>query len=922
VTLTGSGRDIWNTADGFRYYYQPLTGGDREIIVRVASLQNTNGWAKAGIMVRESLEPGSAHAWISISTEHGAAYQWREMTGGETRSTAPTEDGPPPRWLKLAFQAEGVDSPIPRRVLTFVSHDGVTWTPMSSAYMGNAWAYIGLAVTSHNDGTLCAAQFDNLRVITPPPAPTALQVLHRGPNGDIDLGWSFPAGEADRFEIAANAQRTSNHDWRIVGTATGTARQARINIGNGDSEDLKITAFRDFVQSAPARWGFVRATITPELYVIAETSSSVTLRIHEPQFGMNGPQSGPWSLERSSDGVNFVEIANGLRPPSGWDTDYIDGIPSGSTRFYRARQLLTNGDNSAYSNIVSATARTSGTPPAAPTNLTATALSPTSVRLAWTDNSSDEDNFEVGRSTDNVTYFNVAVVGPNTTSFTDNTASPGTFYYYRIGAFNDGMGTLSNIATVTTPGTSTGPGWVSQDVGSTGAAGSMTVTGDSITVRGSGADIWGGADSFHFAYQPLNGAGTLTARVVSITNTNGWAKAGLMIRDSVAAGSRNIFVAATPDWHGIVGQHRDTQGGTTAQVPGPAVRPPYWLRLSRSSDFTRLSTSSDGVTWTEFASWSSSLISPNALIGFAVTSHANGSLCTATFDNVSLVGSTTSPPSTSPAAPTALTATPQSNSQIELAWSDQSTNETGFQVERSGSATGPFALVATMAANATRYVDGGLASSTAYYYRVRAINDAGASAYSNVANAMTAAASTWASADIGNVGRAGSDSASGNTITIHGAGADIWGNADAFRFVSRSWTGDGVVEARLLSMTNTNGWAKAGVMIRESTAAGARNVFVALTPTWHGSVAQARSNTGDVTTQAAGPVVNAPYWVRIARTGNTFTVSTSTDGVSWTTFATFNVTMPATAHFGFAVTSHDTSQLNQAIFEDPYVGPP
>jgi hypothetical protein len=62
--------------------------------------------------------------------------------------------------------------------------------------------------------------------------------------------------------------------------------------------------------------------------------------------------------------------------------------------------------------------------------------------------------------------------------------------------------------------------------------------------------------------------------------------------------------------------------------------------------------------------------------------------------------------------------------------------------------------------------------------------------------------------------------------------------------------------------------------------------------------------------------------VRLARSGNTFTASTSPDGVTWTNFATFNVPMSATASFGFAVTSHDDTQLNQTVFQDPYVGAP
>jgi regulation of enolase protein 1 (concanavalin A-like superfamily) len=150
-------------------------------------------------------------------------------------------------------------------------------------------------------------------------------------------------------------------------------------------------------------------------------------------------------------------------------------------------------------------------------------------------------------------------------------------------------------------------------------------------------------------------------------------------------------------------------------------------------------------------------------------------------------------------------------------------------------------------------------------------------------------------------------------------GSDIWENADSFRFVYQALTGDGVVEAQVTSVQNTNGWAKAGVMIRESLAAGSRNAFAFLTPSDHGVVAQAREITSGETRSVAGPMRTAPYWVRLTRSGTTFTAASSPDGVTWTTFATFTIPMNATAFFGFAVTSHDNAQLNTTIFTDPFV---
>ena len=100
-------------------------------------------------------------------------------------------------------------------------------------------------------------------------------------------------------------------------------------------------------------------------------------------------------------------------------------------------------------------------------------------------------------------------------------------------------------------------------------------------------------------------------------------------------------------------------------------------------------------------------------------------------------GSFSVPPSSPPATPANLSAAAVSSSRINLAWTDQSTDETGFQVERKTGAGGTYAQIGTAAADATAYNDSGLAEGTAYFYRVRAVNGAGNSAYSNEANATT-----------------------------------------------------------------------------------------------------------------------------------------------------------------------------------------
>jgi titin len=108
-----------------------------------------------------------------------------------------------------------------------------------------------------------------------------------------------------------------------------------------------------------------------------------------------------------------------------------------------------------------------------------------------------------------------------------------------------------------------------------------------------------------------------------------------------------------------------------------------------------------------------------------------------------IASATTQTGATVPAAPTVLGATAVSPSQINLSWTDNANNETGFSVERcTGAACTNFVAVASLAANATTYQNTGLAPATAYRYQVRAFNGAGNSGSSNIASATTQATPT------------------------------------------------------------------------------------------------------------------------------------------------------------------------------------
>ncbi|RLD15752.1 MAG: hypothetical protein DRI22_02075 [Caldiserica bacterium] len=139
-------------------------------------------------------------------------------------------------------------------------------------------------------------------------------------------------------------------------------------------------------------------------------------------------------------------------------TSYSDTTVSAETTYYYRVKAHNSWGDSGYSNVVNITTPACGTPPAAPTNLTATPASSDTIELSWTDNSDNEDGFRIERKEAGGTYSEIATLPANTTSYTDTGLNPETTYYYRVRAYNSfGTSGYSNEAHATTPPAGTTP---------------------------------------------------------------------------------------------------------------------------------------------------------------------------------------------------------------------------------------------------------------------------------------------------------------------------------------------------------------------------------------------------------------------------------------------------------------------------------
>jgi regulation of enolase protein 1 (concanavalin A-like superfamily) len=164
--------------------------------------------------------------------------------------------------------------------------------------------------------------------------------------------------------------------------------------------------------------------------------------------------------------------------------------------------------------------------------------------------------------------------------------------------------------------------------------------GNAFTVSSAGTDIWNNGDEFRFAYKQLSGNGSITAKVDSLTRSDAWSKAGVMIRESLDAGSKHAMVVITPDNGGSF-QYRTATGGVSASTDAAGLKTPYWLRITRTGNAFKAERSADGKTWTQIGADQNVSMVAGVYIGLCVTSHSTGAYSTAEFSNVATTGTVT-----------------------------------------------------------------------------------------------------------------------------------------------------------------------------------------------------------------------------------------------------------------------------------------
>jgi subtilase family serine protease len=480
-------------------------------------------------------------------------------------------------------------------------------------------------------------------------------------------------------------------------------------------------------------------------------------------------------------------------------------------------------------------------------------------------------------------------------------------------------GSLTNATTLAltingAPGSTLPSVWLDSDIGSTGVAGSATYKNNVFTVTGSGAEIYDSADAFHFVYQPLSGDGTITARLVSLQGASSSASTGVMIRDTLDPASANAKTADWPAYSGIFFDIRPASGGGTSE-PGSASNTalPYWLRVSRSGSTFSSFTSLDGVNWVQLGTSQTATMGSTVYVGLAVTSGSTAGAATATFDNVSVNAS--SAPAPAIASVSATTGT--TGSQVVINGSNFASPQANSAVLLNGL---PMILNSWTSTSITSTVPAGATSGPLVVSVAPTMNDSNPVVFTVTPQPLP---TNWLDQDVGAVGVGGNASYTSSVFTVQGAGAQIYGNADGFHFVYQLWPSDGTITARLVALQGTSNNASAGVMIRGTLGAGSANAKTGYWPAYSGIFFDVRPAAGGGTSEPGSMSgITLPYWIKVTRSGNTFSSYASTDGVAWIQLgATQTVTMGQIVDVGLVVTSGNTSALATGTFDNVSITP-
>ena len=328
------------------------------------------------------------------------------------------------------------------------STDGVNFNQAASAGAG-ATAYTDTGLT---DGTNYYYEVQAINSLTTSGFSTASNAVTilAAPSGliatpasstQINLSWTnHDAAAAAGYDVERSTDDASFSS--IATAASGAMAYSDTTVSAGTTYYYEVRAFN----AAAGYSAFTNVATIPLATPTSLAATAVSATGIDLSWVNNAPATVVINVDRSTDGVHFVQIAT----VSGSITTYSDTGLTDGTQYYYEVQAFNPADSntSVFSNIANATLGLS-----APSNLTAMEISATQINLSWTNNSGTATGVDIDRSTDGIHFSQIGTVSPATNTYSDTSLVDQTTYYYEVRAFNSTVGNsaFSNVVTVALP---------------------------------------------------------------------------------------------------------------------------------------------------------------------------------------------------------------------------------------------------------------------------------------------------------------------------------------------------------------------------------------------------------------------------------------------------------------------------------------